>query len=81
VLRRIFGPKREEVSGSWRRLRNEELHNLYASPDIIIFTIIIIIIIIVVVVVKEIESRRMSWAGHVRNGRDEKCIHSFGWKT
>jgi hypothetical protein len=35
VLRRIFGPKREEVAGGWRRLRNEELHNLYASPNII----------------------------------------------
>jgi hypothetical protein len=34
VLRRIFGPKREEVAGGWRRL-NEELHNLYASPNII----------------------------------------------
>jgi hypothetical protein len=35
VLRRIFGPKREEVAGDWRRLRNKELHNLYASPNII----------------------------------------------
>jgi hypothetical protein len=35
VLRRIFGLKREEVAGGWRRLHNEELHNLYASPDII----------------------------------------------
>jgi hypothetical protein len=35
VLRRIFGPKREEVAGGWGRLHNEELHNLYASPDII----------------------------------------------
>jgi hypothetical protein len=35
VLRRIFGPKRGEVSGGWRRLHNEELHNLYASPNII----------------------------------------------
>jgi hypothetical protein len=35
VLRRIFGPMREEVAGRWRRLHNEELHNLYASPDII----------------------------------------------
>jgi hypothetical protein len=33
VLRRIFGPKREEVVGGWRRLHNEELHNLYASPN------------------------------------------------
>jgi len=34
VLRRIFGPKRENVAGGWRRLHNEELHNLYASPYI-----------------------------------------------
>jgi len=35
VLRRIFGPKRDEVAGGWRRLHGEELHNLYASPDIV----------------------------------------------
>jgi hypothetical protein len=35
VLRRIFRPKREEVAGGWRRLHNEELHNLYASPNIV----------------------------------------------
>jgi hypothetical protein len=35
VLRRIFGPKRDEVMGEWRKLHNEELHNLYSSPDII----------------------------------------------
>jgi transcription termination factor 2 len=45
---RIFGPKREE-DGSWRKLHNDELHNLYSSPNI----------------VKVIKSRRMSWAGHV----------------
>jgi hypothetical protein len=56
VLRRIFGPKREEVVGDWRRLHNEELHNLYASQNIIGVT----------------ESRRMRWVGHVaRMGRDE----------
>jgi hypothetical protein len=36
VLRRIFGPEREEVAGGWRRLRNEELHNLYASHQILL---------------------------------------------
>jgi hypothetical protein len=49
VLRRIFGPKRNEVLGEWRKLHNGELHNLYPSPDII----------------RQIKSRRMRWAGHV----------------
>jgi hypothetical protein len=49
VLRRIFGPKRDEVTGDWRKLHNEELHNLYSSPSII----------------RMIKSRRMRWAGHV----------------
>jgi hypothetical protein len=47
VLRRIFGPKTEEVAGGWRILHNEKLHNLYASSDII----------------RMIKSRRMRWAG------------------
>jgi hypothetical protein len=49
VLRRIFGPKRDEVTGDWRKLHNEELHNFYSSPNII----------------RMIKSRRMRWAGHV----------------
>jgi hypothetical protein len=49
VLRRIFGPKRDEVIGEWRKLHNEELNNLYCS-----FTI-----------VRVIKSRRMRWEGHV----------------
>jgi hypothetical protein len=49
VLRRIFGPKREEVAGDWRRQHNEELHNFYASLNII----------------RVIKSRRMKWVGHV----------------
>jgi hypothetical protein len=54
VLRRIFGPKRDLVTGGWRKLHNEELHNLYYSPSII----------------RIIKSRRMRWAGHVtRLGR------------
>jgi hypothetical protein len=48
VLRRIFGPKVDEVTGEWRKLHSGELHNLYSSPDII----------------RQIKSRRMSWAGH-----------------
>jgi hypothetical protein len=49
VLRRIFGPKRDEVTGGWRKLYNEELHNLYSSPSVI----------------KMIKSRRVRWVGHV----------------
>jgi hypothetical protein len=49
VLRRVFGPKRDEVTGEWRKLRNEELNNRYSLPNI----------------VRVIKSRRMSWAGHV----------------
>jgi hypothetical protein len=49
VLRKIFGPKRDEVTGDWRKLHNEEFHNLYSSPNII----------------RMITSRRMRWAGHV----------------
>jgi hypothetical protein len=49
VLRRIFGLKRDEVTGEWRKLHNEKLHNLYISASII----------------RMIRSRRMRWAGHV----------------
>jgi hypothetical protein len=49
VLRTIFGPKRDEVTGGWRKLHNEELHNLYSSPNII----------------RMIKSRRRRWVGHV----------------
>ena len=51
VLRRIFGPRRDEVTGEWRRLHNEELNFLYSSPNI----------------VRVIKSRRMRWAGHVEH--------------
>jgi hypothetical protein len=49
VLRTIFGPKRDGVTGGWRKLHNEELHNFYPTPSII----------------RIIKSRRMGWAGHV----------------
>jgi hypothetical protein len=49
VLRRIFGPKRDEVTGGWRKLHNEGLHNLYSSPNII----------------RMIKARETRWAGHV----------------
>ena len=49
MLRRIFGPRRDEVTGEWRRLHNEELSDLYSSPNIVLV----------------IKSRRMRWAGNV----------------
>ena len=52
VLRKIFGPRRDEVTGEWRNLHNEELNDLYCSPNI----------------VRVIKSRRMRWAGHVAHG-------------
>jgi hypothetical protein len=62
VLKRIFGPKREEVAGGRRRLHNEQLHNLYASLDIITVT----------------KSRRMQWTGVCStDGRVEKCVQNL----
>jgi hypothetical protein len=55
VLRRIFGPKRDEVTGEWRKLHNEKLHILYSSPNII----------------RQIKSRRMRWTGHVARMGEE----------
>jgi hypothetical protein len=49
VQRRMFGPKMDEVTGGWRKLQNEELHNFCSSPDII----------------RTVRARRMGWAGHV----------------
>jgi hypothetical protein len=59
VLRRIFGPKRDEVTGEWRKLHNEELHILYSSPDII----------------RQVKSRRMRWAGHVARMGEETKVY------
>jgi hypothetical protein len=59
VLRRIFGPKRDEVTGEWRKLHNEELHNLYSFPDII----------------RQVKSRRMRWAGHVGRMGEERKVY------
>ena len=59
VLRRIFGPRRDEVRGEWRRLHNEELNGLYSSPNI----------------VRVIKSRRMRWAGHVARMGEERGVY------
>jgi len=59
VLSRIFGPRRDGVTGEWRRLHNEELNDLYSSPNI----------------VRVIKSRRMSWAGHVARMGEEKGMY------
>jgi hypothetical protein len=59
VLRRIFGPNRDEVTVEWRKLHNEELHNLYSFPDII----------------RQVKSRRMRWAGHVARMVDERKVY------
>ena len=62
VLRKIFGPRRDEVTGEWRRLHNEELNDSYSSPNI----------------VRVIKSRRMRWAGHVAcMGEERGCIGSW----
>jgi len=59
VLRSIFGPRRDEVMGEWRRLHNEELNDLYSSPNI----------------VRVIKSRRMRWAGHVVHMGEERGVY------
>ena len=60
ILRRIFGPKMDE-NGEWRRFHNEELHNLYRSPNI----------------VRVIKSRRLRWAGHVARMEKGRVLSKF----
>jgi hypothetical protein len=59
VLRRIFGPRRDEVTAEWRRFHNEEIIDLYSSPNIVLV----------------IKSRRMRWAGHVRRMGKERGVY------
>jgi hypothetical protein len=59
MLRRIFGPKKDEVTGEWRKLHNKELHDLYSSPSII----------------RIIKSRRIRWAGHVARMGEKRIAY------
>jgi hypothetical protein len=59
VLRRIFGPRRGEVTGEWKKLHNEELHDLYSSPSII----------------RIMKARRMRWTGHVAQMGEKRNAH------
>jgi hypothetical protein len=59
VLRRVFGPKRDEVTGEWRKLLNEELNDLYSLPNI----------------VRVVKSSRMRWAGHVARMEERRGVH------
>jgi hypothetical protein len=61
VLRRIFWPESDEVIGGWRKLHNEELHNLYCSPSII----------------RIIKSRRMRWAGHIARMGEKRNAYNI----
>jgi hypothetical protein len=63
VLRRIFGPKRDEVTGEWRKLHNKELHDLYSSPSIF----------------RIIKSRRMRWAGHAARRERRGTLIDYWW--
>ena len=58
VLRRVFGPKRDEVTGKWRKLHNEEVNDLYSLPNI----------------VRVVISRRMRWAGHVARMGEDRVV-------
>jgi hypothetical protein len=65
VLRKIFGPKRDEVTGDWRKIRNAELNYLYSSP----------------IIFRSIKSRRMKWAVHVaRVGESRGVDRVLVWK-
>jgi hypothetical protein len=59
VLRRVFGPKRDEVTGEWRKLHNVELNDLYSLPNI----------------VRVVKSRRMRWAGHVARMEEDRGVY------
>jgi hypothetical protein len=62
VLRRIFGPRRDEVTGEWRKLHNEELRDLYSSP----------------IIIRKTKSRRMRWASHVAQMGEKRNTYIGG---
>jgi hypothetical protein len=65
VLRKIYGSKGDEVTGDWRKLQNEELHNFYSSPNTI----------------RMIKSRRLRWVGYITRMGEENCIQNIGEKV
>jgi hypothetical protein len=65
VLRRIFGTKGDDISGNWRKLHNEELHNLYSSPSVI----------------RMLKSRRMEWTLHVVRMETKMNPYKFWWES
>jgi hypothetical protein len=65
VMRGIFGPKRDQMLGSWRKLHNEELNNVYSSPSII----------------RMIRSRRIRWAGHVARMGEKRDAYRVWWEN
>ena len=58
-MRKVYGPKRDEVTGAWRKLHNEELNDLYSLPNI----------------VRAVKSRRMRWAGHMARMGEDRGVH------
>ena len=65
MLRTVFGPKRDEVTGEWKKLHNEELSDVYSLPNI----------------VRVVKSRRTRWAGRVAHMGEERCAQGSGGET
>jgi hypothetical protein len=63
VLRKVFGSKRDDVTGEWRSLYNDKLNDLYSLPNI----------------VRVVKSRRMRWVGHVERMGEERGVHRYCW--
>jgi hypothetical protein len=61
----VFGPKRDEVTGEWRKLHNEELNDLSSLPNI----------------VRVVKSQRMRWAGHVARMGEDRGVHRVWWES